>query len=328
MSLIVTAQHCKGSYPISGDGLTNRLKGKDIGIPDPSIMLGGLPSGTSLYSEAGHPLVNAKPWANTVPPSGSPFNTYRIFRDISAAEATAGVTLYRGIYLSPDRTCTDLKVYASDGPGVGTLTLGTEALTTLTNGKGVQRIATEKTAPSGVVFSAPTSGSPLSLGSCAAGDVVFLWMKLVIPAGATPTMYDAFVLNMTDSSDASYLVTFHSVLKGIGSVTVAGVQDGGIVVHPFGDTYTISTFDSNGAAADPPSSTVMVYAVSSFNSAAYMGDKYGGNPSGTFLGQATKTTTGVYKFTFRPQTAGHYLLTFDCGGEIQSSRNVEVSPVP
>lgn len=322
--IVISFYGSRAAYPISGS--VPLLYGKETTVPDASMSLGGIKAASSMYSETYHPLVNSL--APKEVPWNGPDYLYRLFRDITPAEASAGVTLYRGFYVSAGTPLVDLTVGLDAAPAVGTLTFGTETPLTYDGVRSVQRIASEKTAPSGVVFSAYTTASPLHLGTSGLDAEPFLWMKLVIPAGATPTMYDAFKMKFADGFNTFDAVSCHTVQKGITGATVSGALDGSVVVHPYGDTFTISTFDANGAAADPPSSLVMVYAASSFTSAPYMRDLYGLDMSGTTVGQATKVSTGVYKYTFRPTVPGSYLLTFDCGGELQATRNVEVSPVP
>lgn len=333
MSLTVQFNFCKGAYPLNS-GATNiqRFQGREIQIPSSSTNLGGINSGASMPPEIYLPLVSSVATTNIpwTPPGQGPFSLHRIFRDITSAEASAGVTLYRGLFIYPSRACADLKVFSSGGPAAGTLTMGTEAVGTIaaSGEKYVQRVATETTAPSAVVFASYTSsGSALSLGALDASNVAFLWLKLVIPPGATATMYDVFNLTFIDGSDSTMKSGYHTVQKGVTSATVSGLQDGSIVQHPYGDTYTVRVYDSSNVLTDPPSNTVMVYAASSLNTVPYMGYSRGQTQSGSIVGQCSRTSTGIYQLDFKPPAPGHFYLTFDCGGEIQTTRNVEVSPV-
>lgn len=333
MSLVIQFNFCKAAYPLNtGTANVQRMQGREIQFPSFSTNLGGINSGLYMPPENHLPLVNSVmltsiPWS---PPGQGPFALHKIFRDITAAEASAGVTLYRGLFIVPSRACTDLKVWSSGGPAAGAIMLGTETVNTIsTSGaKYVQRIATETSAPSGVVFgSYTTSGAALSLGSVSENGVVFLWVKLVVSAGSTPTMYDVFNLSFSDGADSTMKISYHTVQKGVSSASVTGLQDGGIVQHPYGDTYTVKVYDSSNVLADPPSSTVMCYAASSKNSTPFMGYNFGQNVSGSFVNQCVRQSTGVYQLEFKPLAPGHYFLTFDCGGEVQTTRNVEVSPV-
>jgi len=121
-----------------------------------------------------------------------------IFPDLSGAQCSAGVVLYRCIYvhnghstltalgatlwvqtntLSPDTTA---------DVGVGTSAInGTE-----------QTVASETTAPTGVTFSAPTTyGSGLALGDIPAGQHRAVWLRLTVNAGAA-TYSDGLTLRM------------------------------------------------------------------------------------------------------------------------------------
>lgn len=317
----------KAAYPLATSSNTSigRFAGDEAEVPDVSLALGGTNSEVRLLPEQHLPLIQSK--APTQVPTGTVF-AYRLFRDITAAEATAGTTIYRGVFITVDKSMADLKVYSSKGPQVGTLTMATETpSTSITGNKYVQRIPTEFSAPTGPVFAAASSGSPLSLGAISPGGVVFLWLKLAIGAGASAQMYDTFTLTFTDGTDTNVPAFFHTVGTGVTSATVSGQLDGAIVQHPYGDTFTVSTTNSSGTLTDPPSNTVLVYTASSFSNLVQQDFAAGKIPSGSLVGQAIRASTGVYKYAFRPSAPGHYFLTFDCGGEVQVTRNVEVSPV-
>lgn len=316
------------AFPMtSGTSKTDRLRGQERQIALPEIALGGFDSGFGMVVEEHLPLVQSY-LPTTVPSSGS--TLIRLFRDISAAEASAGITLYRGffVYNNSSVALSAVTVYTS-GPVSGTVTLAAETPTT-TNGKQwVQRVTNETTAPTGPTFGAATSGSPLSLGDIAVGEAAFLWVKLVLGAGATAAMYDLITLNFADSlSNTLKVHNYHTVQKGLSAVGVSGLLDGQVVPHPWGDTYTLTITDSAGSAIDPPTSTVMVYAAGTLTNDNEQFSAYGNRNSYSLVGQANKTATGIYKFQFRPPSPGHWYLTFDLGGEMQTSLNVEVSPVP
>lgn len=344
----------KAAYPIAAGTAISRFNNMEVQVPDANMSLGGTNSKNRLIPDQYLPIFQDSP-SDLVPgpnagttAGGNGVAAYRLFRDISATEAAAGVTIYRGIFLqvnTTDQSSVTLDVY-SNGPSVGTIQLGTEALSTGVLGdKYVQRIATESTAPSTVVFGSYTSSaSTLSLGTVASGGYAFLWLKLTLGAGASAKAYDNFSLVFrTSGSSFSNPVFFHTVGAGITSASVSGLLDGMIVQHPFGETYTISTTNSSGTATDPPSNLVMVYTASSFSSPMYQdrtlpqidsianadSAKVAGllNPSASVVGQAIKTATGVYQYRFKPPVPGYYYLTFDCGGEVQATRGVEVTPV-
>lgn len=324
----------KAAYPMisaTNDVSKRRFDGDEVQVPEASIALGGINSWTDLLPEQYLPILQSRQ-PNEVPHPTQP-DVYRLFRDITASEALAGITLYRGVYITvgpDDAPITDLKVALREGPDNATLTMATEVVSYTYNDPTayVQRVPNETTAPTGPTFASYSIASPLSLGPVNSQTPVFLWIKLDISAATAAKMYDVFTLSFFNDSDQRFVSFFHTVGSGITSATVSGTLDGSIVQHPYGDTYTISTTNSSGTLVDPPGNTVMVYAASNLTNPVYQ-NRYpaAGYLPGTVIGQATKSSTGIYKYRFLPSAPGFYYLTFDCGGEIQTNRGVEVTPV-
>lgn len=127
-----------------------------------------------------------------------------LFDTVSSADATAGETNYRCIYILNSH---------------GTLTLqngvvwiqantpsSTTAITIALAGEGAnataETIADEDTAPSGESFVAAASeGAGLSLGNLAAGQRYGLWIKRVVDAG-TAAVADSFTIRVSGDTAA------------------------------------------------------------------------------------------------------------------------------
>ena len=123
-----------------------------------------------------------------------------IFRDITASEAATGITLYRCLYLQNNNvvdTATNIVLHietlstslsSATSMGVGTAAVnGTE-----------QIIASETTAPAGVVLTAPTAfASAVALGDLGPGETRSLWVALAITAGAGFQSPDAVTWRFT-----------------------------------------------------------------------------------------------------------------------------------
>ena len=133
-----------------------------------------------------------------------------IFDNVSSAEATAGRTEYRCVYVRNGTggglTLTTAKVYISNPNGSG----GAYAGDTITIGAGTAAvnateqdvttfspIGTEITSPVGVSFSAAAgTGTAVSLGDIPAGQHKAVWVKREIAAGATAFSNAGFTLTI------------------------------------------------------------------------------------------------------------------------------------
>lgn len=120
------------------------------------------------------------------------------FDDVSSAEASAGDTEYRCIYVHNNHGTLSLigaKVFIqTNTPSSDTdvaIGLGSSAI----NGT-EQTVADESTAPTGVSFSAPTTyAAGLSIGDLAAGAHKAVWVRRTVNAGAA-AYPDSFTLRV------------------------------------------------------------------------------------------------------------------------------------
>jgi hypothetical protein len=122
-----------------------------------------------------------------------------ILDDVTSAEAAAGRTEYRCVYVRNNHG--SLTLYApfawlnSNTPNTGTevtIGLGTSAV----NGT-EQSVANETTAPAGVTFSlAASKGAGLALENLGPGQSRAVWIKRVVTAGAPSIASDPFVLRV------------------------------------------------------------------------------------------------------------------------------------
>ena len=120
------------------------------------------------------------------------------FDDVSSAEASAGDTEYRCVYVHNNHGTLSLigaKVFIqTNTPSSATdvaIGLGSSAI----NGT-EQTVADESTAPTGVSFSAPTTfAGGLALGDLAAGAHKAVWVRRTVNAGAA-AYADSFTLRV------------------------------------------------------------------------------------------------------------------------------------
>ena len=120
------------------------------------------------------------------------------FDDVSSAEASAGDTEYRCVYVHNNHGTLSLigaKVFIqTNTPSSDTdvaIGLGSSAI----NGT-EQTVANESTAPTGVSFSAPTTfAGGLAIGDLAAGAHRAVWVRRTVNAGAA-AYADSFTLRV------------------------------------------------------------------------------------------------------------------------------------
>ena len=108
-----------------------------------------------------------------------------LFDTVSGAEANAGDTEYRCIFLynDGDKDLTGIKLWVSDEPAQGVIALALDG-----GGKNADAevAADESTAPTGESFSTPTtSGAGISVPDLAAGDRHAVWVRRVISASTS-----------------------------------------------------------------------------------------------------------------------------------------------
>lgn len=148
---------------------------------------------------------------------GDTYNNLIGMSNFSEAESTAGAAKYRAVILKNVgvSNITNLKVWVD-----GTLdTRIAVAAETPTSGE-IQTVADEDTAPTAVTFSAPTSGSPLTIGTLTPGQTVGLWVKRYVDAGASAdARVTANVIVQFDFASVTYV----KHLRGAGRIAQAGI---------------------------------------------------------------------------------------------------------
>ena len=109
-----------------------------------------------------------------------------LFDDVSAAEATAGDTEYRCLYVLNDHatlTLTGAKVYLDTNTTGDRISI---ALDGVGKNDTAETVGNESTAPTGETFSQPDDyAGGLSLGDLAPGDYYAIWARRVIPSSAS-----------------------------------------------------------------------------------------------------------------------------------------------
>lgn len=322
------------SMPMT-EGLTNRFSGGTPSIVTASGSLGGyigLPPTSAFLTERYLPQLFGYDIGLNRLLTGALF--FRMFNDVSAADLSTGPRSYYRCFFIRNKfgPCANATVYLRQ-PTVGTISLAAGILFTDSEGfTNVQRIINEGTAPITVVFTSPTSGSPLALGSMVKDQVYALWVKYLTPAGpGTPTPYMPWDMVLGSSSDTNInpftVHCFHSLYSGYRNVTITGQSDNSIVIHPYGEVFTINVKDSGGVARDPAGSKVYVAVSGTFPSHV---KEYGDVPFGsqTWIVPAVRTNTGIYRANVIYPAPGHYQHTFDVGGgEYVEQRSLEVSPI-
>ena len=124
---------------------------------------------------------------------------HNLFDVVGSAEATAGDTEYRCVYVHNNHgtlTMQSAKIWiSSNTPSTDTsveIALGSSAV----NGTETS-VANENTAPSGPTFSAPASeGAALSIGDIPAGQHKAVWIKRIVNTGATAYNNDTATLTV------------------------------------------------------------------------------------------------------------------------------------
>jgi hypothetical protein len=126
-----------------------------------------------------------------------------LFDDVSGAEAAAGDVEYRCVFaLNNHATLTLLAAnayIASQTAGGGLIEIGLDPAAVSAKGSASAQAATianESTAPAGVTFSSPTSGSPLVIGDMAPGQVKGIWLRRTVTAGAAALNPDGVILTV------------------------------------------------------------------------------------------------------------------------------------
>lgn len=122
-----------------------------------------------------------------------------IFDNVSSAEAAAGDTEYRCVFVK-NTNATDTAYAVKVWVLTNTPSTGTEVKIALA-GEGAsataETVADESTAPSGESFALCASeGAALSLGNLAAGAYYGVWIERTVTAGATAYANDGFTLRI------------------------------------------------------------------------------------------------------------------------------------
>ena len=169
---------------IASTDLLLRLSG-GAGNTDPDLSLGGVMSTTTSIS-------------TTV-------GEQNLFNDVAGAEASAGSTKYRGLYLLNNHGSLTL---SSSVVWIETQTPSASSIIAIAlAGEGVnatiETVANEDTAPSGESFSSPaTKGAGLSTGSLTFGQRYGIWIRRIISASASAQDNDDWQLKWEGDTPA------------------------------------------------------------------------------------------------------------------------------
>lgn len=156
-------------------------------------------TGSAGDSTAGTPAGSLGKYISTTAYTTATLNN--VFDDVSGAEAAAGMTDYRCIFVHNNHATLTLQgatiTIASQTSGGGDITIALDNIAVSAKGSASAQaalIASETTAPTGV----GTFGTgPLTIGDIPPGQVKGIWLKRVVTAGATALNPDGVVLSVT-----------------------------------------------------------------------------------------------------------------------------------
>jgi hypothetical protein len=124
-----------------------------------------------------------------------------LWDDVSGAESAAGDVEYRGIFILNNHatlTLVGANVFiTSQTANGGVIDMGLDPAAISAKGSGSTQMATianESSAPAGVTFTSPTSGSPLVIGDIAPGQVKGIWLRRTVTAGASGVAPDGVIV--------------------------------------------------------------------------------------------------------------------------------------
>ncbi len=124
-----------------------------------------------------------------------------IFDNVDPAEAGAGATEYRCIYLQNDHatdTITGVKAWISSNTPSGSTTIAIGLDPAGKNATAFGPISPSSSAPTGVVFSTPTTqGTGLAIGTLNAQDTYAVWIRRTVTALAPAAANDPFTLSVS-----------------------------------------------------------------------------------------------------------------------------------
>lgn len=120
-----------------------------------------------------------------------------LFDDVTSTEEGAGDTEYRAVYLlnSGNQPAENVRIFLTDTTDPGT-TFAIALDGAGVNGVAEGPVANENTAPTGEVFSSPTTdGTGLNPANVPAGQAVPIWIRRVVTA-ATGASDDTFTISV------------------------------------------------------------------------------------------------------------------------------------
>lgn len=124
-----------------------------------------------------------------------------LFRDITGAEAAAGITLYKGIFVINDDATVTLEnatiAINSETAGGGSIAVAADNIAASVKTSASAQMATianETTSPGA---NAGAFGSSASIGNLPAGQVKGIWVRLTVAPGASAVSPDGVVLRVS-----------------------------------------------------------------------------------------------------------------------------------
>lgn len=136
-----------------------------------------------------------------------------LFDPVTPAQASAGHTDYRCFYLhaDPDGDLATVTLWIHDNADNANTTFAI-GLDPAGVGGTAASPANETTAPAGVTFSAPSSGSPLSVsGTLTANSKQAVWIRRTVTAGAAFTALDSLTIRAGDGTGTKDFVFQHNI---------------------------------------------------------------------------------------------------------------------
>ena len=280
---------------------------------------------TDFYGLPMSDKINTTAWLDRYHPN------LRLFDDVQKADHVAGRTDYRGVFIRNKATTSATGINLWLLQPVSGLAAISVWNPTVDAGGNIERVANETTAPAGAVWTTPTEGVPMAIGTLASNATAPLWIKRAVGATASTWAYDTFQILMQATGDTgpARFQIIYSLLAGAATVTVTAAR-GGITTWPHGENYTLAVADAAGAAVDPPGNTLLAVISASTPWPEFdivedpVKDRI---QTVSTIQPCIKTGTGAYRLDFRPRNPGHHQILWDAGGEASTQTSVEVSPV-
>lgn len=259
--------------------------------------LGGAPAAAPLPSYQSQFLV-APDYGGSYPET-APWSDHLLFGDFTAAQLTAGRTVYRGLFFRATQDIASLAFYLQQ-PSIGTFKSQVGALSSQNT---ISVLSSETSSPGGT-FSSPTSGSPASIGDVDAGDYIFLWLERVVSSSSAAKNWEAMSIVFTATDCAPRVFNFYQHLLSEQTISaVTSSREPQNVYQQDGEVFTITT------TGDPASNLIYVM-ITGGDRVVPFGEPKDAPVVTQFLDVCERVGSTSYRYRFRPGGPGYYHIQF------------------